>query len=51
MAQIDNGESDEMSAEKVGIFKIESYQKSLEFINPGESSLTSKAMFVNFGIE
>ena len=51
MAQTDHGESDEISAEKVCVFTFEPYKKSLEFINPGESSLTSKAMFVNLRIE
>jgi len=51
VAQIDRGKGDEMSAKEISISPLETYQKSLEFIDPGESSFRSKAMFVDFRVE
>ena len=46
MAQINHREGYVVTAQKIGILSIESYQQASEFINPGKAAFAGKAVFV-----
>ncbi len=46
MPEINQRERDVMKAETIGSFPFETDQQGLEFVNPGERSLTHEALLV-----
>ncbi len=51
MPEIDQRECDVMKAETIGGFALETDQQGLEFVNPGERSLTHEASLVRLLVE
>lgn len=51
MAEIDEGEDDEMSAHEVGGFAVKAHQEGAELVNPGKGALTGEAQLVDSGAE
>ncbi len=51
MPEIDQRERDMMKAETIGCFAFETDQQGLEFVNPGERSLTHEASLVRLVVE
>lgn len=51
MTQVNQSESEMMSAKKIGVLAVKTDQQSPELVYPGETALTGEAAFVDFGIE
>ncbi len=51
MPEIDQRERDVMKAETIGCSALEADQQGLEFVNPGERSLTHEASLVRLLVE
>ncbi len=51
MPEIDQRKRDMMKAETIGCFALETDQQGLEFVNPGECSLTHEASLVRLVVE
>lgn len=51
MTQVDQSKSDVMRTQEVGILAVEADEQGAELVDPGETALTGKAVFVDLGVE